>query len=240
LTLITIAFGIIGVVGTVYTILAWRRRKEKLPYYDIRSDSIIRDLTSRFEHLRVVYDGESIRDFTATHVVFWNGGRDPIRHDDVPPSNPIAVRLKEGGRILDATKLADNNPDSQFRISVTDDHSTAKCDFEYADVGQGVVLQVLHTGKSEDYVEVKGTVIGAGNIKRKSIIADPTVRRQTKWSVAAFALGAAGYVWMFHVTPAWWPLALLGTVVLGGAAVWNVSDLFRKKVPKGLEAFARS
>jgi hypothetical protein len=98
-TLITIAFGIVGVVGTVYTILAWRR-KEKLPYYDIRSDSIIRDLTSRFERLRVVYDGESIRDFTATHIVFWNGGRDPIRHDDVPPSNPIAVRLKEGGASL--------------------------------------------------------------------------------------------------------------------------------------------
>jgi hypothetical protein len=93
-TLVSIGLTIVSIT---FAVRAWRMRKEKLICYAIRSDNIIRDLTGRFEHLQVLYGGESIRDFTATRLVFWNGGRDPICREDIPPSN----RVKAGHSVLE-------------------------------------------------------------------------------------------------------------------------------------------
>ncbi len=48
-------FGVLGfIAGVIGIILTIRSKKEKLPFYAIRSNNIIRDLAGRFEPLEVI------------------------------------------------------------------------------------------------------------------------------------------------------------------------------------------
>ena len=214
-----------------------RSLKEKLPFYAIRSDNIIRDLSSRFERLQVLYDGKSIRDFTATRFVFWNGGREPILRKDVPLTNPIGIRVKEGCSILDARRLQHNNDDSQFAVSLTDDPLRVKCEFEFIAQGQGLVMQVLHTGKSGDDVTVQGTVVGPGVPKRRFVFVSPSERTRLQQRLAIFVMGILGYLGILYFMPGMFPLSLMAIVIFVLALVLDLSDLREKRLPKGLEAF---
>lgn len=132
-------------------------KKVKLLYYAIRSQNIVRDLISRIDSLDMLYANERIENLTATKIAFWNAGNDTINSNDIASVRPLTINVKEGYKILDA-KTLNYNPVNQFSIKLSDDKSQINISFEYLAKNEGAVIQLLHTGKSEQDIEIQGII----------------------------------------------------------------------------------
>lgn len=159
---------IITVISLLLTIIFYDKgKKVKLPYYAVKSYNIIKDLDSTIDLLEVLYSGKRIENFTATKIAFWNAGNDTINSDDITSTNPLTINITEGYKILNAKILQVIEPANQFEIDIIDDMSIG-IHFDYLDKNQGAIIQLLHTGKSEKDIEIKGKIKGVGEPIRKS------------------------------------------------------------------------
>ncbi len=159
----------IAIIGLFLAIFFYiKGKKVKLPYYAIRSHNIVRDLVSRIDSLEMLYAGERIENLTATKIAFWNAGNDTIKREDIPDKAPLTVTVKKGYKILEAKILHFIEEANQFSIPISEDKSHISIYFEYLDKNQGVIIQLLHTGKSKQDIEINGKIKGFGIPKRKN------------------------------------------------------------------------
>lgn len=156
----------IAIIGIFLAIFFYiKSNKVKLPYYAISSHNIVRDLVSSIDLLKVLYDRERIENLTATKIAFWNAGNDTIKREDI--SVPLTVTVKKG-HILKAQKLHEVEEENGFSIPISKDKSHINLDFNYLEKNQGVIIQLLHTGKSDQDILIKGHIMGFGIPKRKN------------------------------------------------------------------------
>lgn len=157
---LSLFLALLGIVLAIIFFIRSRRTKE--PQYVIRSTNLMRDFTSRLEALEMTYAGERISNLTATKLAFWNNGKDTINGSDIASADPLMVKVNDGYKILDSSVLYAKNAANQFSINQSDDGSHVLIQFDYLDADEGGVIQLLHTGKSSDDIEVCGTIKGAG------------------------------------------------------------------------------
>ena len=168
--LLGVASFIIAIIGIVLAVIFYLKSKKiKSPYYAIRSIILIKDLISKIESLEMVFRGKPIKNLTVTKLAFWNGGNDTINYQDIPNTEPLTINVKKGIEILDAKVLYVQNPANQFSISPSDDHSFVKLQFEYIDKDEGGVIQIIHTGISEEDIDIRGKIKGVGRPIKKSV-----------------------------------------------------------------------
>src|SRR5438093_359171 len=92
-----------GVPFSIYTYL--ESRKEKEPRYAMTSTNLVGHLPSRYQSLRILYEGKPISNFTVTKLAFWNSGKETIRDADIPDTDPLRIRSKAGCEILGASLI---------------------------------------------------------------------------------------------------------------------------------------
>lgn len=245
-------FGILGfIAGVIGIILTIRSKKEKLPLFAIRSNNIIRDLASRFEPLQVLYSRQRVENLTVTKLAFWNGGRETINNQDIASIDPLAVYVKSGYKILDTKVLYSKNPANQFSFTTADDKSHIKLNFEYLDKNEGGVIQLLHTGKSSDDIEVRGTIKGAGkpinksvrkiqNILSISIIPSKSLSYKKRRLVFGLTLFITPILFIFMIfsKPSPSPVADIVISIFTLILYWGMGFYLIKKItPKGFDAF---
>lgn len=165
---LSLFLALLGIVLAIIFFIRGRRTKE--PQYAIRSTNLMRDFTSRLEALEMTYAGERISNLTATKLAFWNNGKDTIDGSDIAAADPLMVKVNDGYKILDSSVLYAKNAANQFSINYSDDGSHVLIQFDYLDADEGGVIQLLHTGKSSEDIEVCGTIKGAGKPDRRSIL----------------------------------------------------------------------
>ena len=143
-------------------------RKEKRPFYSIKSTNIFRDLTGQFKPLKIEYDGEEIENLTTTKLFLWNGGKETINKNDIAEFEPLKIKVTDNYKMLDVnileSKIANN-----FKYTLSHDLSELLLTFDYIDINEGVVIQIIHTGKSEDDIELIGLIKGSGAPVYKNI-----------------------------------------------------------------------
>ena len=145
----------IAIIGLFLAIFFYiKSKKVKLPYYAISSQNIVRDLVSRIDSLEMLYAGERIENLTATKIAFWNAGNDTIKREDIPDKAPLTINVKKGYKILNAIILHFIEKSNEFSIHISDDKSHITIDFEYLDKNEGVIIQLLHTGRSEQVLKL--------------------------------------------------------------------------------------
>lgn len=167
---LSIASFIIAVISVVLAIIFYSKSKKvKSPCYAIRSINIVRDLVSKIESLEMLFAGQPIENLTVTKIAFWNAGNDTINSYDIPIAEPLTVHIKKGYQILDAKILYSKNPANQFSISTSDDHSFVNLQFDYIDKEEGGVIQLIHTGTTDEDIEISGTIKGAGKLIKKYV-----------------------------------------------------------------------
>ena len=166
-TLLSFLIAIVGVITAVF--YYYQGKKVKSPCYAIRSFNIVRDLVSKIKALEMLYSGKPIKNLTITKIAFWNAGRDTINSKDIPTTEPLIVRIREGCKILDAKIHSMKNPANRLLISTSEDQLSCKIEFEYLDKGEGGVFQLIHTDINDKNIEVKGLIKGAGSPIRKHI-----------------------------------------------------------------------
>lgn len=147
------------IASFVYAVITQHINKERkqLSYYQ-RSQSIIRDKKGKFDKLSVLYDGQLVDSICVSTVTIWNSGNRTINDSDIVESKELTLSLLEDNKILSADIIAVSEDTNNFKITMID-NSSMKILFDYVDKKEGVVIQIIHTGKSESVVincKIKG------------------------------------------------------------------------------------
>ncbi|MEV4079107.1 hypothetical protein AB0J43_02285 [Nonomuraea fuscirosea] len=152
---------LVGIAGLGLSIVLYMRgRKKPIPKYHTEEIRLIRGTDQLLpKNVVISYDDEPVDSLTKTIVTFWNGGRQTLGSELIASSDPLLLSLQEDQgvilrtRILKASRLVN-------RLSVESvDSRTARLDFEFLDPGDGVAVEILHTGRSSSVI-FSGTIKG--------------------------------------------------------------------------------
>jgi len=242
-SILSIILGFSSFVWGIYSYL--KSRRVKSPCYAVRSFNIISKI-SKIKELEIFYSGQAIENLTATKIMFWNAGRETINSQDIPDADPITVYAKEGHKILVASVLQVKKDANMFSIPVCD-QSHVQLHFDYVDKDEGAVIQIFHTGKSSEDIEIRGTVKGAERLRE--IVPVPISRWLVvlgvgRWLFVALLVAFAMAV-IFSPTiqkETTYPilvilLASITTVIMISEVKSGLSDILRRRIPKGFDAF---
>ncbi len=175
--IITIGSFLLALFGIILAFVFYiKSRKSKKPFYSLKSVNIIRDFSSVLSDLEIKYQNESVKNLTITKIVFWNGGNETIRNNDIAFANPITISSKGEFKILNADIIHQSNKDNLLKLTEIKNDQSLHLSFDFLDQGQGGVIQVVHTGKSFKDIVVRGTIKGAGNPVLKKISAISNIR----------------------------------------------------------------
>ena len=152
-------------------------KKEKRPFYSIKSTSIFQGLTGKFKPLKIEYDGEEIENLTTAKLFLWNGGKETINKNDIAELEPLTIKVTDNYKMLDVTILESSKIANNFKYTLSNDLSKLLLTFDYIDINEGVVIQIIHTGKSKDDIELTGLIKGSGEPIYKSL---PTTKPDLK------------------------------------------------------------
>lgn len=233
--------GLLSIIIAIILFMIGRHTKE--PIYAIQSANLIQDFTGRFDSLEITYARERISNLTATKVAFWNNGKDTINSGDIASADPLMIRVKNGYKILDSSVLHSKEVSNQFKIIPSKDGLHVLIQFDYLDKGEGGVVQLLHTGKSSDDVEVCGTIKGAGKPKLRTVKEKytPPIFLLVGNGVFTFLVGILIYIYVYVIKT---PINFLRKVELSLLIIltffcWGlwIDTIFTRYVPRGFEIF---
>lgn len=162
-----IATFLIGIL--VRTYFYYKSKKSKTLKYVLKSYNLIKDHTSKFSELNILYKGEEVKNFTVTKMIFWNSGKETIDGKDITNADPLTLAAQEGCRILELTILKANNPASVIKVSENADSKTFTVSFDYLDHLDGAVLNIIHDGTNSNDIRFTGRIKGLKKIVRTSI-----------------------------------------------------------------------
>jgi hypothetical protein len=165
--ILTIVTAIIGILVSYYFFR--QAQKEKKPCWDVTSNNLIRNFSSKISKLEIVYAQEKIENLTISRIMFWNNGAETIEKHHIVSADPLRISSKSGIKILDAEILAQNNRYSNFSATRSNDQLYAYIEFDYLDKENGAVVQIIHTGVSSKDIRVEGSIKGVKRIRRKRI-----------------------------------------------------------------------
>lgn len=144
-------------------------KKEKIPFYSIKSTNIFQGLTGQFKPLKIEYNGEEIENLTTTKLFLWNGGKETIDKNDITELEPLKIKVTDNYKMLDINILESSKIANNFKYTLSHDLSELLLTFDYIDKNEGIVIQIIHTGKSEDDIKLIGLIKGAGAPVYKNI-----------------------------------------------------------------------
>lgn len=148
---------------------------QKRPFYSVRSFNLINDSSSTIDNLDIKYKVcddnlskescqlEEIKSLTVTKILFWNGGRTKIDKTDID-DNLITIVASGKNSILDGETLHISNDKTDFKF----DREANTINFDFLDSGDGGVIEIIHTGLSDEDIILDGYVEESkfnGNIK---------------------------------------------------------------------------
>lgn len=164
------------VIGLIFTILSvviaiifyLRSKKEKIPYFEISSNTILEKLHKSLDGLEVHYKGEAQERITVTKVVFWNDGKETIDRNHLVEKDPLRLICPLSTKILDV-RIVDCSAESnsvQIGSPVSDkDVTYYPLSFEYLDYREYFVIQVIHNGNTHEQFNIEGKIKGVKTIE---------------------------------------------------------------------------
>ncbi len=165
LNVVFLVVALIGVFATIFFYVKSIRKRE--PTFSIRSINLVLEKINKIDGLEISFQEEKIDNLSVSKIAFYNNGKETIRRDDIAPKDPIRIIIDNKYKILDADILFQKKQANNFEIK--NDGKQVEVLFDYIDYAEGAVFQLIHTGKSSDDLEIKGTVFGSDKIKEKSL-----------------------------------------------------------------------
>lgn len=157
--IIWVILSLCTVASLVFGIISWVKSKKRKQFtYATKSNYIILNKANQIEKLDLKFDGKSIDNLTITTIVIWNSQNSEIRIEDIVTDYELTVFSKGDTEILDAKIIFESEPANKFSIIETT-LQKVRFGFEYVDKKDGLVAQIIHTGKSRDInvdVKIKG------------------------------------------------------------------------------------
>jgi hypothetical protein len=145
--------------GLYHKFVTTRVRK---PRFAFLNRNIVRNQVGQFPAIQMLHNGNAIPDLTASRFAFWNAGRETIRRADLVAGEPLMIRLSANNSILECSIVQSPVHANNFAIAIAPDQRSVVVSFDYLDFNEGVVLQILHTGRTDEDIKLSGRVMGAG------------------------------------------------------------------------------
>jgi hypothetical protein len=188
-----VAAAIAVLFGLLSLYLYLRPRPQKVPLFSTRTTSVVTEVPGSYPKLKVLYDNREVGSLTITKLAFWNAGTGTINASDIPPGDPIRVQVDPPSSILDGRVLDSVHPQgNRFDFQVTSPSSTVPITFDYADRGQGVAIEILHTAQPGEGVKVLGSV--KGGVAPQRFEETKTARLMPNFPLLSFAI--VTFVWL--------------------------------------------
>lgn len=252
---VTVVVGVAAIICTIY--YGRRGQRKKLMVYEVsESIALARSFSPEGDYkISVLFQRkgsieEKIESVYTTFLKFANLGKEPIRGEDIAPSNPLRVSVK-GARILDiqlgGITREVNNVCLRDRV-FKKEQASAYVNFDYLDYRDGALVKIVSVGEAGN-ISLEGDIIGMpegiNNIGEIRTKAKPTLTGST-WSTLGFAAASFGlsgfiYYWIMggfiSVSLAFLPYGILFGVIgilmiIDDVRLWARG---RKSFPKSLE-----
>ena len=164
----------------IFGIYSWIRGKRRKEIQYISSVyRIIRDGEGVIPELDITYGDKAIQNLFITKYVIWNSGTEVINKKDMV--NTVSLKIvsqNENTAVLNAQILFQNENTNGFCI-VKIESNSIEVEFDYMDSREGCVIQIMHTGKSEN-LEINAKIKG-GKLKRKKNGTDQKIFEKENW-----------------------------------------------------------
>ena len=159
---------VLTVFSTIFAIYTWIAGKKRIQFsVSCRSNEIIIAGKSNIEKLQIRYDDQDITDLSCTKFYVWNSGNTVLNASDIVSSRPVCIKSMGDAVILSAEMARVSEETNNFAIrNIT--NQLVEISFDYVDHGEGFVLQILHTGKSQD-LEMDCKIKGGSAAKDRSL-----------------------------------------------------------------------
>ena len=186
--------GLIGIAAAGITYVLSRQRA--IISYRTRGVRLLGHAESKLpDEVTVLYRGKDIPRLTRSVVVLWNDGEKTVLGVDIVSEDPIRVDVGDDGSVVACTVLTTTRSVLQVTCQQSKECAqTANISFSFLDPKDGLVVEILHTGK-ERYPKVKGTIRGMPqglNYRGRSLSLKPSDLRWFK--VQAIVLIGIGVV----------------------------------------------
>lgn len=133
--------------------------KHRLPLYFIRTTSLVK---VNHPDIEVVFKGKTIPNLYSVRFVFWNGGREEIRREDLPKGKASpAFRFSENTEILSLSAKTTTG-DKSGKLKKEKDNSLILT-FDYLNKGDAIIGEIICTTSDNRFpkVHISGFVKGA-------------------------------------------------------------------------------
>ena len=162
---------IVALIFAVYTWIVGKKKMELSCFHN--TFRVVKAGKSVIPKLSLSYEGQAIDDLTVTKYVIWNSGNEVLNRSDIVQVCPLQIVCDDNAQILDAQIIVQSDETNAFKILEKKD-KCVKLEFDYANVDDGIILQILHTGDVTD-INVECRIKGGKelrnlnhNIKKKN------------------------------------------------------------------------
>lgn len=220
---LNLAFLILALLSILVSIALYiMSKKEKSPWYTIRTFQLVEDKISKIEAIEIFYRSQKVDNLSLSKVALWNRGKGPINSEDVAPKDPIRIEIRPECKLLAAEILYKKKEANNFTITPDLQKGEVKINFDYFHKNEGLVIQIYHTGKSNHDIVLRGTIKGVSKIAQLPPGQDPLIDSFTKRMTSLLPLQnikplALGIIIAFPVSvlllPVYFPLFVVDTLL---------------------------
>lgn len=157
---------IIGLAGLIFSYyVAKRDRRSKELHCALVSTNIVSKSETLFPKLSITYDDKNLESLTVTKIRIKNTGSEVVKINDIAQADPITFSARKNSDVLllDFGISYVSDKLNNFELNKSDDNNKVSVKFDYIEPKDFIIVQILHTGKQNNDIEVTGTVIGAKN-----------------------------------------------------------------------------
>jgi hypothetical protein len=260
INLIFLFLAILGIVLAIY--FYFKSKRNRIPKYAVRSINLIEDSIGKIGDVEISYAQNKIKNLSIARVAFWNDGSETISSGDVAPLNPIKICCSGTTDFLGIEIVYKKNLANNFSLSpITSSKEPTKhlqnelfINFDYIDKDEGIILQIFHTGKTGEEIQIQGSIKGGGSVKKLQnpllnkmkpfySYIDKLKIKHKKIILGIFAIITPVLFFIFTFTPI---LKIQTSLVIPKyisffiitIMYWSLAFLiFHKRVPKGFDLF---
>ncbi len=167
--LLNLVFLILAILSIVISVILYiKSKRKKRPCFHMKTFKLIEDSIKEIEAVEILYQGQTVKNLSLSKVALWNSGSDTINSEDIAPKDPLKLVITKGTKLLAAQIIYSTNSINNFSLTPDLQSGEIGISFDYFDRNEGIVIQIYHTGVSNDNVILSGTVKGVSRVVKAS------------------------------------------------------------------------
>jgi hypothetical protein len=160
---------IVSMIFALYTYLKNLQIRE--PKYSVRTTNLVQENIKKIQGIEIKFEEKIVPTLSISKILFWNSGKKTIKSEDIPARTPLQISINEDCEILSAKLLKPEKElnEGQYKVEIDNTKKNVKLSFDFIRYNEGAIVELLHTGKTNSDIFIKGKLIDGEKIVNDSI-----------------------------------------------------------------------